>query len=82
MLDTNDKREFMKINYYLLCKLFLFGVLLAELALGGIEVILSFYSSSIHHQQEAWFWLIGALYLLIMMFCLMKERYGETPIAS
>ncbi|MGG4394182.1 P-loop NTPase fold protein [Paenibacillus thiaminolyticus] len=72
MLDTNDKREFMKINYYLLCKLFLFGVLLAELALGGIEVILSFYSSSIHHQQEAWFWMIGALYLLIMVFCLVK----------
>ncbi|WP_374019183.1 P-loop NTPase fold protein [Paenibacillus thiaminolyticus] len=74
MLDTNDKREFMKINHYLLCKLFLFGVLLAELVLGGIEVILGFYGSSIHHQQEAWFWMIGALYLLIMMFCFVKRE--------
>ncbi|RJG25348.1 P-loop NTPase fold protein [Paenibacillus thiaminolyticus] len=74
MLDTNDKREFMKINHYLLCKLFLFGVLLAELVLGGIEVILSFYGSSIHHQQEAWFWMIGALYLLIIVFCLVKRE--------
>ncbi|MDU5143711.1 MAG: P-loop NTPase fold protein [Paenibacillus dendritiformis] len=74
MPDTNDKREFMKINHYLLGKLFLFGVLLAELALGGIEVIVGFYSSSIHHQQEAWFWMIGALYLLILAACLVKRK--------
>ncbi|BFH54740.1 MULTISPECIES: KAP family P-loop NTPase fold protein [Paenibacillus] len=74
MLETNHKREFMKINYYLLCKLFLFGAVLAEIVLGCIEVIFSFYSSSIHHQMEAWFWMMGALYVPILAACLLKRK--------
>lgn len=74
MLDTNDKREFRKTNYYLLCKLFLFGVLLGEIVLGCMGIVVTFYSSSIHHQMESWFWMIGALYLFIMSTCLVKRK--------
>ncbi|MCM3337840.1 KAP family NTPase [Paenibacillus sp. MER TA 81-3] len=74
MLETNHKREFMKIIYYLLCKLFLFGVLLAEIVLGCKGIVFSFYSSSIDNQKEAWFWIIGSLYLLIIATCIVKRK--------
>lgn len=74
MLDANDKPKLGKINDYLLCRFFFIGVLLAELVLGCIGVVFRFYSSSIHNHKGAWFWMIGALYLLILATCLVKRK--------
>ncbi|ADM68907.1 hypothetical protein GMA19_01066 [Paenibacillus polymyxa E681] len=74
MEEPNKKYELIKINYYLLCKSFLLGVLLAEIALGIKAIVLSFENTSIQNQKEVWFWIIVALYLLIAGIYLIKRE--------
>ncbi|MFS0838093.1 P-loop NTPase fold protein [Paenibacillus sp. 1P03SA] len=81
MEEINKKYELIKTNYYLLCKLFLLGVLLAEIALGIRVIFLSFKNISVENQKEVWFWIIVASYLLVAgTFFFRREVWRQSRI--
>jgi hypothetical protein len=73
MKESNKNLELIKIDHFLLCKLFLLGMFLAEVILMLKVIVLGFQNNSIHNQKEIWFWIILVFYFPIIGYYLIKN---------
>ncbi|MEK8133117.1 P-loop NTPase fold protein [Paenibacillus filicis] len=74
MQTKKQKYGLGKISYYLLIKLFLLGVLLAELSIGIKVTVEIFHIIFTQNQKECWFWVIGIFYVLIIGVVLLRKE--------